>query len=57
MKDFKLSDLNITKADVSSLTGGICKCCVKIPGQGVAEYGAFAGCCSNHSVVHNPTIE
>lgn len=52
MKDFKLNDLNIAKADVSNLSGGVCRCCIKKPRNGMAAYGAFAGCCSNHSVVH-----
>lgn len=54
MKDFKLGDLDIAKVDVSNLSGGICKCCYEVPPNGVAAYGAFAGCCSNHSVVHPP---
>lgn len=54
MQNFKLEDLQISKADVSNLSGGICACCIKIPQNGIAAYGAFAGCCSNHSVVHDP---
>ncbi len=38
MKKFKLSDLNLKKADVSKLTGGVCRCAVKIPTNGVADH-------------------
>lgn len=51
MKDFKLSDLNITKANVSNLSGGVCRCCIRAPQNGLAPYGAFSACNSNNSVV------
>lgn len=50
MKDFKLSDLDIGKADVTNLSGGICRCCIVPPQNGIAPYGAFSGCNSNVSL-------